>query len=247
MANQVLTNAGLWVSSYDLSGDANACALGMSADLLDDTALADGSRSRSGGLQRVAFSADGYWTDAGDGTLQGTVGFSNVPVSIAPAGLTAGSTVFFFRATVGDYKGLSGSVGDMLKFNVGAETSGLPLVRGALLGNVSAAAASANGSSVTLGAVSATQSVYAALHVISATGTTPTLAVKVQSAAASNFASPTDRITFSTTSGTTASGATNFAQFASAAGAITDTYWRIAYTITGTNPAFSFVVAAGIR
>jgi hypothetical protein len=61
------------------------------------------------------------------------------------------------------------------------------------------------------------------------------------------MSSPTDRLTFTTTSGLTTGTPVAHDQFGSVAGAITDTWWRVVYTITGTLPVFSFVVAAGIR
>ena len=36
------------------------------------------------------------------------------------------------------------------------------------------------------------------------------------------------------------------AQWGSVAGALTDDYWRISYTISGTNPVFAFAVSAGV-
>jgi hypothetical protein len=89
--------------------------------------------------------------------------------------------------------------------------------------------------------VSASQKMYAALHVRSVSGTNPTLDVVVQSDTV-GFPSATSRITFSQATATT-----NRHQFSSVAGAITDDYWRVSYTIGGTGtPTFSFAVTVGI-
>ncbi len=72
------------------------------------------------------------------------------------------------------------------------------------------------------------------------TGGSPTLDVTIESAALVGFGSPTTRMTFSQM---TARGA----QFASVAGAITDPYWRVKWTLGGSTPGFALVVAIGIQ
>jgi hypothetical protein len=124
----------------------------------------------------------------------------------------------------------------------GSSSTG-PVVRGTLLhpSNVSRTSTS-TGTGRQLGAVVAGKSMYAALHVISASGTNPTLAVILQSDDNAGFTTATSRITFST-----ATASANRAQLSSVAGAITDDYWRISYTIGGTStPTFAFAVTAGI-
>lgn len=80
---------------------------------------------------------------------------------------------------------------------------------------------------------------YVALHVLSVSGTTPSLTVIVQSDDNVGFTTPTIRISF--TAATEVG-----AQWGSVAGALTDDYWRISYTISGTNPVFAFAVSAGV-
>ena len=100
--------------------------------------------------------------------------------------------------------------------------------------------ATGNGTSQQLGAVTSAQKVYAAIHIWSISGTsTPTITVKIQSDDNSSFTSATDRITFTAA---TAIGS----QYKATAGAITDTYWRANYTITGTNPIFAIAISCGI-
>ena len=99
--------------------------------------------------------------------------------------------------------------------------------------------ASGTGTAVAFTAPTATQSLYASFHVLSVTGT-GTLTLKVQTDDNGSFTSATDRITF------TAATTGNTAQWSSVAGAITDDWWRITYTISGTGPAFAFAVTAGV-
>jgi hypothetical protein len=241
MANTVLTNAGLWVAQYALSGTANSLALGMSSALQENTPLSATAVSRIGGLQVIAFQAEGYWDDAADAVLEARLGMSNVPVTIAPVGSAVGDRSFVARVATADYQPLGGAVGELSMFSVGGEGSGVPVGRGSLLHNATRTSTANAPAGVQLGALSSTQTLFAALHVTAVSGSTPTLVVKVQSDDNSGFTSPTDRITFATANATD-----NLAQFASVAGAVTDDYWRVVWTITGSNPSFSFVVSAGI-
>ena len=100
--------------------------------------------------------------------------------------------------------------------------------------------ASGNTTGRQLGAVSATQSVYASIHVWSVAGTsTPTLTAKIQSDDNSSFTSATDRITMSSATAITS-------EYKSQAGAITDDYWRVNWTVSGTSPIFKAIVSIGI-
>jgi hypothetical protein len=242
LANQVLSNCGLWVAQYNLAGDANALSLGMQSEMQDDTALDDIARSRTGGLMSLAFSAEGFWNDESDAVLFDDVGLSDVPVTIAPAGLAAGDRAFLARCAVAEFSPLSGAVGELRRFSVGGEGTGIAVARGSLLHNATRTATGTAPAGFQLGAIGAGQALYTALHVVSATGTTPTLAVTIQSGSTSAFSAPTTRATFSTATPTA-----NREQWAAVSTAVTDTWWRVAWTITGTGPSFAFVVSAGIR
>ena len=120
-----------------------------------------------------------------------------------------------------------------------SDTSAWPVVRGTSLHPPGTArTATGNGTAVQVGAVASGRQMYAALHVLSVSGTaTPTLTVKVQSDTV-GFGSATDQITF--TAATAVGG-----QISRVAGPITDDYWRASWTISGTNPSFLFVVVVG--
>ena len=81
---------------------------------------------------------------------------------------------------------------------------------------------------------------FAALHVLSASGTSPTLDVVLQSDDNSGFSSAVSRITFTQATGITS-------QWSTLAGAQTDDYWRASYTIGGSaTPTFTFALVIGI-
>jgi hypothetical protein len=102
--------------------------------------------------------------------------------------------------------------------------------------------ATGNGTGVQIvGGVPAGQYLYAAIHVLSVSGTsTPTLTVKIQSDNGSGFPSATDIATF--TAATARTG-----EVVRAAGAITDDWFRVSYTISGTTPSFLFLVTLGVK
>lgn len=244
MATQVLTDVKLFAGAYDFSSDMNALALTYASEMRDATTFGNSTRINKGGLKSIVASLEGLWdadgTDEPDDILFGTVGTSSVPVTICPQTGADGEVAFIFRSIQSEYS-TGAQLGDLLAFNVSLEGSdGAPLVRSTILHSAASARTSTgNGTARQIGAVASGQSLYASLHVIARSGTNPTLDVKIQSDNASNFPSATDRITFAQK---TAIGS----EWSSVAGAITDDWWRVACTLGGTNPSFTFIVAAGI-
>ncbi len=242
MATQILTAQKCWLDGYNLSGDLNAMALRLASDVKDDTAYGDATRSSKPGLITVAAQHEGFWNDAAAGvdpTLFNLVGVDDRVMSLAPLTGAEGEVAYSFQPSMAAYS-LTGKVGEMLGFSVRGEATSR-VVRGTILLNGAKSATGAGGV-LQLGAVAATQKLYAALHILSVGGSgSPNLTAKVQSAAVVGFGSPTDRITFA---GATAIGS----QWATpVAGAISDQYWRVSYTLTGTTPVFSFVLIVGIQ
>lgn len=96
------------------------------------------------------------------------------------------------------------------------------------------------GQAVRLGAVSSSQSLYAALHVVASTSTPAGTAFSIVSAASSGLAAPTTRVTFNAgTSGYTG-------EWAEAAGAVTDPWFAAKWSgFPGT--AFTASISAGIE
>lgn len=240
MSTFVLTNATTYVAGYDFTGDSNELSLSIEMDEQDTTVFGSSFRSRVGGVRDASLSLSGFWqsdtTDAVDPQIFSTQTTMDHVVTVSPTG-TAAEAAYIMQGGKFGYD-LLGAHGEVAPFSLempGSSAQGV--VRGQLAkakGNVSATGAL--GSGVNLGAVSATQYLYASFHVFSA-GTTIT--VKIESDDNSNFTSATDRITFSAITTTGGTWATRLA------GAITDTYYRFNVTaITGT---FSVAGAIGIR
>jgi hypothetical protein len=243
MATQTLTNCKIYVAGFDLSGDLNAVALDYGADMLDGTTFGQTTRINVGGLKTTVAKCEGLYdvdgTDEPDDVIYSRIGTANVPVSICPTTGAVGEVAYLFRSVHTEYS-VGGAIGDLLPFSVGAEGSdGAPPIRGYVMQASGSVTADANGTAVQLGAVSATQRLYGSLHVLSASAG-DTLDITVESDTASNFPSATTVLTFGqlTTAGES--------DWQSVAGAITDTWYRIAINVGGVGPDFSFVVTLGI-
>lgn len=235
MGKSVVKQGVVCLGGYDLTGDTNAIAASYGAQALDGTVLGDNTRNYGGGLKTTKFVNKGFWDATADAGIFDDISLTDVLTF--GFGSAEGDVVFFQQAMAAQYQ-TGDQVGKYLPFSLTAEAAG-DLIRGTLAANKTGITTTGSGTSFQLGAVSSSQKVYAALHVTDIQGTgTPTLAAILQSSP--DGTSWTDRITFTDA---TAIGA----QFDSLAGAITDTYWRITYTITGTTPSFDFVVAVGIQ
>jgi hypothetical protein len=196
---------------------------------VDNTTLADTTRSNAGGLKTVGFSIDAYSDfTTYDGVLFSSVGGST-PITFD---VRENNNCFIFNATHLVHNPLTGAVGDMAGMNISGATAGV-MADGVVMYDDSTAS-SGNTSGSQVGSVSATRAMFANLHVTAAAGTS--LDVVVQSDDNAGFTSPTNRITFTQATGVTS-------EHLSVAGAITDDYWRISYTIVG--GSFTFVVAIG--
>ena len=235
----------LWVDGYNLSGHLQGLAFEASVEMQDDTVFGDTARSNEPGLDDFSIEHEGVWS-AGvglpDTVFEAERGLADVLASIAPVAGTEGGLAYFMRTTQGLYKP-GGTVGSLLWFSVSLRASGgIGAIRGSLMVNANLAA-TADGTAYQLGAVSGSQKLYAGLHVLSVTGSSPTLDVIVESDDQEGFAgSPSTRITFAQATGITSEWATPVA------GAITDDWWRIGWTIGGTSsPAFDAVVVVGIQ
>ena len=241
---QVLTDARIYYASLDATGYSNKIETGVSVDEDDVTTFASNAwHERVGTLFDTQVSGHVFW-QAGDlsqpdDVMWAQLGVSTQPLTVAPTSGAVGTLCYLTKTLETDYKP-AGDVGKVLAADV-TWKGNAPLARGQILHpQGTARTATGNGTGVQVGAVLATQRMYANLHVLSISGTaTPTITVKVQSSVDNTFASPTDRITF--VAATTLQG-----QCGSVLGAVTDTWWRAVWTISGTTPSFLFAVSAGV-
>lgn len=244
MAIFAYTDMSILVDDIEMSCYAKSFSLTNEVNPLDTTSMcSNGWTTMIGGLKsgsvNIEFMQD-VAADSVDATIYPLLGVADVPKSVC-IGSADGSPAYLLKSIPLNYTPVSGGVGELAMGTLAGSSSTGPVIRGKLIhpSNVSRTSSS-TGTGQQLGAVSATQSVYGAIHVISASGTNPTLDVIVQSDDNASFTSPTTRLTFTQATGKTS-------QIVSAAGAITDDYWRVSYTIGGTGtPTFAFGVTVGI-
>lgn len=244
MAAQTFLQALVGVGQYDISASTGEI---QSADRKVITRevpnfAGGGFMHRAAGLLEGSFKVAG-WSEFASGTVGQQFSSASLGTQqlgyVATPGTAAGDPCVFTRGPLAALSLWSGKVGDASPFMFEV-TPDAATVEGYVAAPLTARTATGNGSAVTAAGPTAAQRVYAALQITSASGTTPSLTVKVQSAPASNFASPTDRITF------TAANASGWQFSSTSLGAITDGFWRATWTISGTSPSFSFVVLFAI-
>lgn len=245
MAKTILTNVRTFAVGVDLTSNSNKIEL--SAEVEDKDATNYGSQGWKevmGGLGSAEISGEGQWeafdptkVDDAAWTTLGGVG----PWSIsANNGAAVGDLAYFTNAMHSSYK-LGDAVGEIAPWASTAKSS-WALVRGQFAHPPGTArTTTGTGTGLNLGAVAANKRMYAALHVLSAAGTTPSLTARVESSVDNTFAAPTTRLTFS------AATAVGGQILRTAGTAITDPWWRVAWTISGTTPSFLFVSTLGIQ
>jgi hypothetical protein len=244
----VLTSCRIFAGGYDLTGHSNKLEFQAEVEDKDVTTflpIADpdvGWRKTIGGLASSTFKGGGNWSSDGS-TAVDDMAFaalgSVAPLSAFAVDANEGSLGYFTQTLTKSYQFL-GATGDVASWTID-DQSAWPAVRGfSLQSPGTARTVTGTGTATQITAVPTGKQLYAALQVLSVSGTaTPTLAVKVQSDNAVGFPSPADQITF--TPATAIGG-----QISRVAGPIADDWFRVSFTISGTNPSFLFVVIAGI-
>jgi hypothetical protein len=240
----VLTDVRMYAGGCDLTGYSNTVELAPTAEEKDKTTFASGGwKEIAAGLKGGRIAGSGFW-EAGDLSIVDNMawaelGGGSTAWTIAPNTADVGDLAYVARAMEAEYK-LLGQVGELAPWSATNATN-WPISRGVILHpSGTARTATGNGTAVEHVAVTAGQHVYAAVHVLSISGTdTPTITVKIQSDDGAGFGSATDRITFTAATGIGG-------EIKRAAGAITDTFWRAQWTISGTNPSFLFAVSLGV-
>lgn len=240
----VLTDSQVWVGSHNATTFTGSFTVSQQANMVQANVFGGGGFTRSyPGLKTFTTGIEGfadYDAAAINTALGGDLGNQEL-VSIAPTGgATAGDPVIFTRGLVQNINTPGGPVGEMASFGMTVE-SDTAQINGIIAAPLAARTSTGNGTIVAMTGPSAAQRVWLGLHVFSVAGTAnPSMTVALQSAAAVGFASPTTRLTLAAA---TSAGW----QFAStSAGAITDGFWRVTFTISGTNPSFSCAAVLGV-
>ena len=243
MAKQLLKNLGLYYGSLALASQINQVALEATAPEVDVATFdSNGWSDTVAGLLKASLRFDGFWDAAEpDASAFDQISKADWPATVVkPAGTVpaVGDVAYFLLASEFSYT-LGGTVGAASRLSLALTGAGA-LLRGRVADYQAPATATGNGTGYQLGAVTAAQRLYYAVHVVGASGTLPTLDLVIESDDADTFGSATTRVTVAqfTDEGTA---------YGSVAGAITDTWWRVRRTIGGTSPEFTYLVALAIR
>jgi len=241
MSKEVLKNCKLFYDKYDLSADHEKLSLKMEIEAADKTVFGESSRGRAVGLKNFDVVHSGFFeagSDAVDDVLYDNLGTAGRILTILPTD-SEGGKGYMSKLVSLKYEP-AGNIGDMFGITGEAHSEGTGIVRCTVLG-IGTKTTDGNGSAYELGALSSGQYLYAALHVTSASG--DSLVVKIQSDSAEGFASPTDRVTFTTVTGATAEWAT---RIDGSSNPITDTWWRATWDVTGSPTSYDICVSMGI-
>lgn len=243
MATQ-LTNAKIWLDSYDLTGDMNAVALEQGVEPKDSTTFGSAARVSAPGLFTARATGAGL-VNLGVGLseefLSSKLGIIDLPLSFAGAGGADGDVAYSMMAAMGAFTPMQGEVGEFQKFNLEAMATSYELVRGLVVKNGTVVGAG-SGTAFNMGLVGAGKQLFATLHVLAIAGG-GTWTFKVQSDDLNGFASPTDRITFNavTVKGSQWAVPVN--------GPIaTDIWWRGNWSVAGgAGNSITFVIVVSIQ
>lgn len=243
MSKLVLVNCRTFAGATDLTGVTNKVEVDPKVEAVKVTNFASGGWEEFlGGLAETEIVASGFWESGADASFVDPAMFADLgavgPWSMAPDGAADGALAWLTNALEAKYNPIQGGIGDAAGFEANAKGS-TKLARGVVAHPPGTArTASGTGSSFQIGALSASQSLYVNLHVLSVSGTTPSLTVRIESDDATGFPS-------ATTVGTFAAATAIGGQHMRIAGATTDDWFRAAWTISGTAPSFLFVVTLG--
>lgn len=233
--------ARLHMEGEEVSPEYNSIELAYNCEQLDKTVFNDADRSRFPGLLDHTLTVSGFYESslAKDFNRVTTTDLTYV---LGPEGSSQnGDRVFFSEVTQTEYVAPQGTIGDLAQHNVAYQGQNA-LIRGQTLTHQTATESTVTTVDLSLGSVTATESLYGCLQIIDATGGAGRdFALAIVSDNSTTFGTETTRISFTTTDSTGA-------EFASVAGSITDTVYRGVITVTTTGAAsFQFLCALGIK
>lgn len=252
MAVYVLKDCKHWIGAYMLSDEIHATSISAEVENQDVTTFGSGgAREYVAGLRDASIEIEGYADYAleyasgfasFESIMRSTLGVSDTVITIAATDGTVGSPAIFGKTVEGSF-GVGGSVGDVTNLATAHMVTGM-LTGGVVLeSGTTARTSSGNGTAVQVDNVDTGQYLYASLHVLSVSGTSPSLTVALQSDDNAGMSSATTRATFSAA---TSIGAQYRTPVAGPLGGGTETYWRASWTISGTSPSFTFAVALAV-
>lgn len=254
MSIQVFTDAKVYVGGYNLSGYANETHITQTPAVLDATTFGNATKIGVAGVKDFKADVGGFMdfafpigaapldqNNSFNSALYSMIGGAINVASIAPLGNSEGDLAFTLQHVASKFDPMGGAHGALMPFKLEMMAAGVKVIRGSVMGVGNKTVTGGTASPLNIvGGVLSGQSLYLGFHVVGASGTTPTLNVIVRSAAASNMTSPTTRLTvpqYTTSVG---------ASWLSVAGPITDQWYDVRWTITGTTPNYTIFAVLGV-
>jgi hypothetical protein len=246
MAVEKFTDAGVFFAGWNLTGQSNTVTLNLSAEMLDVSVFGVGTRVNASGLRDLSADVAGFWDTSTDAVTNamfdklGTVATSQ-PLILYPSDTDLG-TAYAFMATQESLETL-GTIGEAQPFSgafrnarEGAtQVHHFPITDGYLAAQHVSRTSAGNGTGIQAGVLSSTQQMV--FTTMTTAWDATTIDFILESDDAIGFATATTRATHTHTAG-------NDADMTSVVGPITDDYWRVRWTITGTS--FSGIAVFGI-
>jgi len=236
-----------FVDEFDLSGVSNNAQLDFSETPGEVTAFADTHATFVEGKATFQFNIQGLFSTSSpnyDGETFIDLTSSQRRVGVYPGGDTEGNFGYEGRTNITE-RPIVSETAAAIGLNV-TWLGDQAVVRAALIYKDTAVAATENGTKFQVGSVGATQTLVGILRLLSAPGGSGNndCDVTIESDADSSAGGETTRLTFTTLN--QASVALHEVQ--EAAGAFTDTWWRVVVTISGAGSrTFDLVITLGER
>jgi hypothetical protein len=250
MANYgAFTNCGFFVDGINLTGISNQVLFTATKEVKDRSVFGNIFRNRiMGGLLDVELAASGFVNtgalsqDAQFYSNWGTAGVCatlQLP-SASKTAVAVGDLAYFMKGTKAKYEA-GAKHGDDLMWNLNLQggTGGYgPIIGRVLDPGLVAISADGNGTEYQIGAATSSQYIYAMYHVTEVSAS-DSIVFKIYSAAATGMGGATLRFTSSSFSAVGA-------ELQVLAGAVTDTFWRVTYDVTGSGVSILGAVSLGI-
>ena len=245
MAITAQVNPRLQIGTFNLTTAANMINVGAMAEMKDITTWNYlPFRNFTPGLKVIQIDIGGfndYTTVTGwDEYARSILGVPQQVVTLAELGDTVGSIATITRGIVDNLPTFVAAVGEVPKIKVKVSGTGNVLAEGQVTqSTTSTITVTGNTTPVNVGAVSATQTIYAAIHAVTVTGTTPSATFQLASSTTSGGA-----YTARGSAGSALTAASS--QWLSATGPFTDTWWRLNVTVSGTTPVFTVLASIAV-
>jgi len=234
----VLTDALIALNGENLAQGANEMTLTLGTNTENNNCFGTRSENSTYTLKTASGSVGGFYAPEGSDVLFRDILQNDVDPQLLAAAVdqTEGQVAYILGVRITSHT-FGGNHGELSKYSADFASAN-PEIRIGTLMNVGQLTATGPLTSQELTALSATQRLYGQMHITAVSGGTPSLDIKVESDVDAGFASPVDRLTFTTA---TEKGAEQL----NTLGPITDTFYR--FNVTAISGTFDVILVLAIN